>query len=123
VEAVKALRAWAWKTLEPLQRGKAAVAVLRVRDLTPAQLLAAAIVAPTFYRARWDAWTALPGDRFRDFRRMVTGEVVGGRPGHAVMLVTSDEVLYRRRVGLPPSPFDLFPRIERDVDLVTWWRQ
>lgn len=115
------LEAWARRTLRARYRpGVLASPLWRMR---PIELVALLVFREgrAFIGYHWQAWTALPGERWRDHRRMVEGEVVGGRPGHARVRVVGD--LERHRLGI--DHVDEAPwagRVERDVDLRSWYR-
>lgn len=86
-------------------------------------------------RHRWRAWTALPGERWSDFPRMVDGVIVDvPRPGVAVLRCATRETLYRfpdaledGRAAIAPAVWTspLFPVVWLELadPLGAWWRR
>lgn len=103
----------------------------------PWRALVAAALCPEgrrLLRHRWRAWTALPGERWRDPQRYVDGVIVDvPRPGAAVLRVATRETLHRfpdaledgARVAVAPVPWTspAIPVVWHEgVDpLGAWW--
>ena len=65
-----------------------------------------ALVLAAHLRRRFDAWTALPGDRFYWLDRDTFAIVEGGRPGHAYGYRVSGQMYLRHglwRESFPPE--------------------